>query len=95
MSNMSYRSELDGVRALTMISILLFHVGYPGVRGGYVTVDVFFVLSGYLICGQTYMRLQAGSFSVGEFFGRRIRRLAPASSPLLLLVALLTAAAAP
>lgn len=89
MSNMSYRNELDGVRALTMICILLFHVGYSGVRGGFVSVDVFFVLSGYLICGQTYMRLQAGDFSVAEFFGRRIRRLAPASGVCFLVLALL------
>ncbi|MEL7279443.1 MAG: acyltransferase family protein [Pseudomonadota bacterium] len=88
MSNMAYRDELDGVRALTMITILLFHLGFPSVPGGFIVVEVFFVLSGYLILGQTYMRLQDGNFSVTDFFARRIRRLAPAYGVCFLIIAL-------
>ncbi|WP_397543947.1 SGNH hydrolase domain-containing protein [Roseovarius salis] len=78
MSAVPYRGELDGVRAIAVLSVVLFHVGYPDMKGGYVGVDVFFVLSGYLICGQTYMRLERGDYSVTEFFARRIRRLSTA-----------------
>ncbi|MEO0750971.1 MAG: acyltransferase family protein [Pseudomonadota bacterium] len=85
---MAYRTELDGVRALTMITILLFHLGFPSVPGGFIVVEVFFVLSGYLILGQTYMRLQAKDFSVTDFFARRIRRLAPAYGACFLVIAL-------
>jgi len=76
--DMAYRGELDGVRAIAVLAVVLFHVGFPDMTGGYVGVDVFFVLSGYLICGQTYLRLLAGSYSVPEFFARRIRRLSSA-----------------
>ncbi|MEQ9258094.1 MAG: acyltransferase family protein [Roseovarius sp.] len=78
MSDLAYRKELDGLRAIAVLSVILFHVGFPDMKGGYVGVDIFFVLSGYLICGQTYMRLEAGSYSVTEFFARRIRRLSTA-----------------
>ncbi len=75
-----YRGELDGVRAIAVLAVILFHVGFPDMPGGFVGVDVFFVLSGYLICGQTYLRLQTGSYSVSDFFARRIRRLSSAYS---------------
>lgn len=78
MSALAYRKELDGVRAIAVLSVVLFHVGYPDMPGGFIGVDVFFVLSGFLICGQTYMRLEAGTYSVTDFFARRIRRLAAA-----------------
>ena len=78
MHDLAYRKELDGLRAIAVLSVILFHVGFPSMPGGYVGVDVFFVLSGYLICGQTYLRLQEGSYSATEFFARRIRRLSSA-----------------
>ncbi|MEL6992395.1 MAG: acyltransferase family protein [Pseudomonadota bacterium] len=78
MSTMSYRVELDGVRGLTILGIVMFHLGFPSLAGGFVVIDVFFVLSGYLICGQAYLKLLEGNFSATDFFARRIRRLAPA-----------------
>jgi len=75
----AYRPELDGVRAIAIVSVLCFHVGFKDWQGGFIGVDVFFVLSGFLICGHIYQALQAGSFSVADFFARRIRRLAPAA----------------
>ncbi|MEQ8292120.1 MAG: acyltransferase family protein [Roseovarius sp.] len=89
MSDLAYRRELDGVRAIAVLSVVLFHVGYPDMLGGYVGVDIFFVLSGYLICGQTYMRLEQGTYSVTEFFARRIRRLSTAYALCFLVTALL------
>lgn len=88
MSDMTYRKELDGLRAIAVLSVVLFHVGYPDMAGGFVGVDIFFVLSGYLICGQTYMRLEAGTYSVSDFFARRIRRLAAAYGACFLVTAL-------
>ncbi|WP_422028276.1 acyltransferase family protein [Roseovarius sp.] len=89
MSDLAYRRELDGVRAIAVLSVVLFHVGYPDMLGGFVGVDIFFVLSGYLICGQTYMRLEQGTYSVTEFFARRIRRLSTAYALCFLVTALL------
>ena len=78
MHEITYRKELDGIRAIAVVSVILFHVGFPSMPGGFVGVDVFFVLSGYLICGQTYLRLAEGRYSATEFFARRIRRLSTA-----------------
>ena len=75
MQDLTYRKELDGIRSIAVVSVILFHVGFPSMPGGFVGVDVFFVLSGYLICGQTYLRLREGSYSATEFFARRIRSI--------------------
>ncbi|WP_101066229.1 acyltransferase family protein [Roseovarius salinarum] len=88
MRHLTYRPELDGLRAIAVTAVVLFHVGFPSMPGGYVGVDVFFVLSGYLICGQTYLRLQAGDYSARDFFARRIRRLAMAYFTCFLVTAL-------
>ncbi|MBE2286406.1 MAG: acyltransferase family protein [Prosthecobacter sp.] len=73
---MSYRPDIDGLRALAVLSVLLFHAGL-GVQGGYVGVDVFFVISGYLITGLILKDLEAGKFSLLHFWERRIRRIMP------------------
>lgn len=78
MHDLAYRKELDGLRAIAVVSVILFHVGFQSMPGGFVGVDVFFVLSGYLICGQTYLRLSENRYSATEFFARRIRRLSTA-----------------
>jgi len=80
----SHRPEIDGLRALAVVSVLLFHAGIPGFAGGYVGVDVFFVLSGYLIAKQL-MKLDAhGKVDLPGFYERRFRRIAPAVAPCLL-----------
>lgn len=92
MSQIGYRRELDGIRAVAVTSVLLFHLGFPAMAGGFVGVDVFFVLSGYLICGQIYLRLGDGSYSATEFFARRIRRLSTAYFVCFLVTALIAQA---
>ncbi|MEM7212570.1 MAG: acyltransferase, partial [Pseudomonadota bacterium] len=88
---MTYRPELDGLRAVAVISVILFHAGVPGFRGGHVGVDVFFVLSGFLISGILLCELDEGRFSLIAFYERRIRRLLPAMVVLLLVTYVLAA----
>ena len=73
-----YRPDIDGLRALAVTSVLLFHA-FPGlVPGGFVGVDIFFVLSGYLISTLILRELAAGQFSLRHFYARRVRRIFPA-----------------
>ncbi len=73
-----YYPEIDGLRALAIIAILLFHLDFAAVPGGFVGVDVFLVISGYLISGLIIRDIRANSFSLSHFYYRRIRRLFPA-----------------
>ncbi|MES2984399.1 MAG: acyltransferase family protein [Pseudomonadota bacterium] len=82
-----YRADIDGLRALAVIAVIIFHAFPSSLKGGFVGVDVFFVISGYLISGIVLRQLQAGTFSFARFYGRRIRRIFPALS--LVLVAVL------
>lgn len=75
---LEYRADLDGLRAIAVIAVVLFHLGIPVAPGGFVGVDVFFVLSGYFITRQIAGDLAAGRFSIVGFYDRRIRRLFPA-----------------
>ena len=74
---MPYRPDIDGLRAIAVIGVLLFHADL-GVSGGYVGVDVFFVISGFLITGLILKELRDKSFSVLGFWERRVRRIVPA-----------------
>jgi peptidoglycan/LPS O-acetylase OafA/YrhL len=74
----AYRPEIDGVRAIAVLGVLLFHAGFPVFSGGYVGVDVFFVISGYLITRSILAGIDAGRFSYVGFFVNRVRRLSPA-----------------
>lgn len=73
-----YRREIDGLRALAVLPVVLFHAGIPGFAGGYVGVDVFFVISGFLITGIMLGGLESGGLALGEFYERRARRILPA-----------------
>src|ERR1700752_4557771 len=75
---MKYRADIDGLRALAVIPVLFYHVGVPGFAGGFVGVDIFFVISGYLICGMIDADIRSGSFSLGNFYKRRVLRILPA-----------------
>jgi peptidoglycan/LPS O-acetylase OafA/YrhL len=74
----AYRPEIDGARAIAVIGVLLFHAGFPAFSGGYAGVDVFFVISGYLITRTIFAGIDAGQFSYVGFFINRVRRLFPA-----------------
>ncbi len=73
-----YRREIDGLRAIAVLSVIFFHAGIPGFSGGFVGVDVFFVISGYLITGILLREHASDQFSLGRFYERRIRRILPA-----------------
>ena len=70
-SSLSYRPELDGLRALAVAVVTLYHFDVPGFAGGYVGVDIFFVISGYLITSIIVTELEAGTFTLRDFFKRR------------------------
>lgn len=73
-----YRPEVDGLRALAVLPVILFHAGTPGFAGGFVGVDIFFVISGFLITSIILTEKTEGRFSLSGFYTRRIRRLLPA-----------------
>jgi len=73
-----YRKDIDGLRAVAVIPVVLFHAGIPFFSGGYVGVDIFFVISGYLITTILMKQLNQGSFSIATFYERRIKRIFPA-----------------
>ena len=80
-STVNYRSDIDGLRAVAVVSVILFHAGLPVFSGGFVGVDVFFVISGYLIT-----RILLEDASIVRFYQRRARRIIPALSVVLLCV---------
>jgi len=81
---MQHRADIDGLRAVAVLAVLLFHAGIPGFAGGFVGVDVFFVISGFLITRLIAEPILAGRFSLLRFFDQRARRLLPALVVLLL-----------
>ena len=81
---------IDGLRAVAIGLVVCFHAHVPGVPNGYVGVDIFFVISGFLITGQVFDGVRAGSFSMTDFYARRILRICP---PLLLVITVVLVAA--
>lgn len=86
-----YRRDIDGLRALAILPVVLFHTHVPGFSGGFVGVDIFFVISGFLITGIIAREIDAGRFSLVRFYERRARRILPA---LLTMMAAVLAASA-
>jgi peptidoglycan/LPS O-acetylase OafA/YrhL len=84
MNSREYRPEIDGLRALAVIPVVLFHLGFDWIRGGYLGVDVFFVISGFLITSIVLQDIRSGRFTFREFWARRIRRIFP---PLVVMIA--------
>jgi peptidoglycan/LPS O-acetylase OafA/YrhL len=82
-----YRPDIDGLRAIAVLAVILFHLGAPYADGGFVGVDVFFVISGYLITQILATDIDRGSFSLVAFYERRVRRIVPALFFMLLVTA--------
>ncbi len=74
----TYRPDIDGLRAIAVLSVVFFHANFAEVSGGFVGVDIFFVISGYLITGIIARELENGHFSFSNFYSRRIKRICPA-----------------
>jgi peptidoglycan/LPS O-acetylase OafA/YrhL len=74
----AYREDIDWLRAIAVLAVVAFHFEAPAVFGGFVGVDIFFVISGYLITGIIQSEVQSGTFSFARFYERRVRRLLPA-----------------
>jgi peptidoglycan/LPS O-acetylase OafA/YrhL len=86
-----FRPDIEGMRAIAIVAVLLCHAGIPFLAGGYVGVDVFFVISGFLITRLLVGELdRSGTISIRRFYARRIKRLLPLSAALLVTVAILT-----
>jgi peptidoglycan/LPS O-acetylase OafA/YrhL len=81
-----YRADIDGLRAVAIVPVVLFHAGASFFSGGFVGVDVFFVISGFLITGLIRHEIDTGRFSLVNFYERRVRRLLPALFAMLLVV---------
>ncbi|MDX5386345.1 MAG: acyltransferase [Marinobacter sp.] len=87
MSVISYRPDIDGLRAVAVLAVVLFHAGFEEFSGGFVGVDVFFVISGYLIGSIVLKELESGSFTFRGFYERRVRRILPALFVVLIVTA--------
>ena len=76
-----FRPDIEGLRAVAVLAVVLFHAELPGIRGGFVGVDVFFVISGFLITGLLWREANStGTVRLRDFYGARARRLLPASA---------------
>src|SRR6478609_1384385 len=75
---MIYRADVDGLRSIAIIPVVLFHLGFSWISGGYFGVDVFFVISGFLITSILFKEIETHSFSMIKFWLRRVKRILPA-----------------
>lgn len=75
---MRHRAEMDGLRAISVLPVIFFHAGFSAFHGGFIGVDVFFVISGFLITSLIQEDRQRGRFSIADFYERRARRILPA-----------------
>jgi len=88
--NSNYRPDIDGLRAIAVLSVILFHINKTLIPGGFVGVDIFFVISGFLISHNILQDLESGKFSIVDFYRRRVKRI---SLPMLIVVGVTLAAA--
>ena len=84
-----YRPDIDGLRAIAILSVVLYHLKFRYCRGGFVGVDIFLVISGYLITNHVASEVREGKFSLVTFYERRIRRIFPAMLAMLFCTAIL------
>ena len=80
-----YRPDIDGLRAIAVLAVVFYHAGLPGFSGGFVGVDVFFVISGFLITQIVWSELKGETFSLSTFYYRRVKRIFPALFAVLIL----------
>jgi peptidoglycan/LPS O-acetylase OafA/YrhL len=85
--SIGYRPDIDGLRAVAVLSVFAYHLKLPWFPGGFVGVDIFFVISGYLIASIIIKELRRGTFSISRFYARRVRRIVPALAVLLFVIA--------
>ena len=78
MSHSYYRRDIDGLQAIAILPVVAYHAGLPWFSGGFVGVDIFFVISGFLITGIVARDIRKGNFSILTFYERRARRIFPA-----------------
>ncbi|WP_316191390.1 MULTISPECIES: acyltransferase family protein [unclassified Bradyrhizobium] len=86
---LGYRADIDGLRAVAVLPVLLYHAFPAAVPGGFYGVDIFFVISGYLITGIIHKQMLSKTFSIADFYARRIRRIFPALITVVLLTFLI------
>lgn len=91
-TDLAYRPDVDGLRAVAILGVVFYHAGIPGISGGFAGVDVFFVISGFLITQLLVKQIERqGTISLADFYARRIRRLLPALAVVLAVVTMLGA----
>lgn len=90
MRKAGYRADIDGMRAVAVLLVVLGHLGFKHFKGGFVGVDVFFVISGYLISSIILSQIEASTFSIVNFYERRIRRIVPALLAMMFVTVLLS-----
>src|SRR6516162_6335608 len=96
MKGTEFRPDIEGLRAVAVLAVVLYHAGIPGVAGGYIGVDVFFVISGFLITGLLCREVTTtNTIRLGRFYGARARRLLPAAATVAIATAIAAAVALP
>jgi peptidoglycan/LPS O-acetylase OafA/YrhL len=91
-SSIKYRAEIDGLRAIAVISVIIYHLNTNWLPGGFLGVDIFFVISGFLITGIIINEIQENRFSFKDFYTRRIKRVYPAFIVVMALVSFVASA---
>ena len=86
--SLKYRADIDGLRAIAVLAVVFYHTDIPGFTGGFVGVDIFFVISGFLITTIILKEIKIEKFSIVRFYERRIRRIFPALFPVIACVSI-------